>query len=88
MVPDRVASGANFAPPVPRRRWRLRWLGAGGVALLLPKCVGCLLGYAALAGGPELCGAIGSDHRWLAAGAAGVAVTGAVFFARRVRSRE
>ncbi|WP_157693953.1 hypothetical protein [Opitutus sp. GAS368] len=42
-------------------RHRTRWLAAGITALLLPKCLLCVAGYIALAGGfaavvPELCG--------------------------------
>lgn len=54
------------APPHGSRRFvGLRWLAAAGVALAMPKCLLCVLGYAGLVAGagwfgPELCG--GSTH--------------------------
>jgi hypothetical protein len=67
------------------RRFASGWLGAGGAVFVLPKCVGCLLGYAALAGGPELCGAAATDYRRVVVGLGG-AVMVALALAWRVRS--
>jgi hypothetical protein len=87
MVEGAESPDRDFTPPAPRRRFRAGWLGAGGAAVVLPKCIGCLLGYAALAGGPELCGAAGGDRAWLVAGLGGAAMAG-VAWVWRSRSRE
>ncbi|HUG10284.1 MAG TPA: hypothetical protein VMM36_04685 [Opitutaceae bacterium] len=49
-----------------RRKTALRWALAGVAGALVPKCVLCIAGYAALLTGasvvgPELCGAVAGD---------------------------
>ena len=61
--------------PANRGRRLIRWVSAGTVFVLMPKCIACLAGYVgvgALFGiklGPEICGAsadpAGSPYLWL-----------------------
>ncbi|HTL68051.1 MAG TPA: hypothetical protein VL200_10345 [Lacunisphaera sp.] len=58
---------ATAPPASPRRRWRWpRWVAGAAALLLMPKCLVCLAGYAALAAGfgfagAEICGAGGPN---------------------------
>ncbi|HYC70429.1 MAG TPA: hypothetical protein VEB66_04425 [Opitutaceae bacterium] len=59
------------------------WLAAAAAALVLPKCLLCLAGYAALglAAGPDLCGEAGEGSE-IAAWPAGFAAALVVLWAR------